>query len=731
MPSAPQQAIGVGWPADQTAAAPKTAVVGEQGDENAPPVDADGRGNGWTAFIDGDNAVKIVRFSLANPATSPQTFTVDPIEPDPTGERNLNQTIARSNPRVDANADGDVVVSFVEERRVAQCCDPNPPSSANAIYAVRRLQGAATAQFTGTKKISHDAETEDIDQHDPAIAENGDITILFAADPDRNTQEPTTTGTNRVFARRWLESIGDPRPEGSIELVSSSAADAPNVSQLRAEAGPQPQVTAAWMQGASQLNSSERTTQWNVTPQVLSNTAGAYDITVDVTGVATTVIREGTNIRARRRASGQAWAAAETISTAPVPSDVVPKVDAGAADQADAYFNQPSGTRRAAVATRFTGAPPVEPPVPVRPDTEDCPADIDVLAGDAGANSITGGDGRETILGGDGNDTLGGGGGDDCIRGQAGNDDVGGGDGNDDVTGGDGDDEVSGGAGTDRVGGGVGTDTVDGGEGDDVATGGDGNDTLNGNDGNDQANGDAGDDNVNGGAGDDVLGGADGNDTLSGGPGRNGIFGGLGNDRILGGAQNDTIVGEDGDDVISSGDGTDNVNGGAGADKIRGGNGRNTLEGGDDNDGIRGGSQTDRIRGSAGSDRLSGLAGNDRLLGGFSTDRLFGGSGNDRLFGDTGRDRLRGGSGGDRLNGGNSKDVLYGDSGKDRLSGGAHNDSLNGGGARDRISGGGGNDRIAARDNKRDTIVCGSGRDRVVADDNDKVSKSCERVDRG
>ncbi len=682
--------IGLGWASAE--AEPETSDLGDLPNDALPPVDADGRGFGWTAWIDGGRDLQIRRFSLSDPSATPTPFTVEAIDRDPGANESLTETLSRSNPRLDVNADGDVIVSFVEERRTAEP-DPELPAQQTGVWAVRKLNGQAN--FSAPFKISHNNEDDPVTDHDPAIVDNGDATIVFAADPNR-------AETHRVFARRWLNTSASPRPQSGIEFVSSSAANAPTVSLLRAEAGPTPQVTAAWLQGTAQLNSAERSTTWTL-PETLSNSAAAYDIAVDVAGVATTVYREATAVRARRRASGQQWAAPDTISTAAVPTDFSPKVDAGAADQADAYIVQADGPRRAALGVRFIGTPPVEPPAPVRPDTEDCPGDIEVLAGDGGANTIAGGDGRETIMGGDGNDTLAGNGGDDCIRGQLGDDTVDGGDGNDDVGGGDGGDRVTGGEGDDRLTGDTGTDSMDGDAGNDIAGGGDGSDTIDGSQGNDLLNGEADDDNVRGGDGDDLLGGADGDDTVSGGRADDVLFGGLGNDRLRGGQDADTLVGEEDDDLISGARGPDTADGGLGNDRLRGGGGRNVLDGAEGDDRIRGGRGKDRILGSEGLDRMFGRGGNDRLDGGPDRDLAKGGAGKDRLLGAEGNDRL---------SGGRSRDVL------------------DGGDGRDRIFGRRGNDRIVADDDIRDRINCGPGRDRVVADEVDRVSGNCERVRR-
>ena len=368
-PTSTHHVYGLGWPGDATDAGPKTATFADQGDAGLPPVDADGNGFGWTAYIDGDNNLHIVRFSLANPSAAISTWEIPAVAEDP-GEFSGDATESREDPHIDVNAAGDVIVSFVEARRRLNSDGFSPP--VNAVCAVRKLNGKDPGEAF---QISHEDESEAVDEHDPAIADNADVTVLFASDPERNTQDPSSSGPQRVYARRWLATATGPRnPEGGIELVSSSDEAAPDVSRLRAEAGPDGRVTAAWSQGA-QLNSAERFGTWTL-PETLSNNTAAFDIAVDVAGVATVVYRENTVVRARRRTAGQKWAAAEAISTGPVPTDFTPKVDAGKENQADAYVLQTVGTRRAAFATRFTGAAPVEPPAPFKPDTLDCPGDV-------------------------------------------------------------------------------------------------------------------------------------------------------------------------------------------------------------------------------------------------------------------------------------------------------------------------------------------------------------------
>ena len=144
-----------------------------------------------------------------------------------------------------------------------------------------------------------------------------------------------------------------------------------------------------------------------------------------------------------------------------------------------------------------------------------------------------------------------------------------------------------------------------------------------------------------------------------------------------------------------------------------------------------GSSARDRIVGSRFGDRISGSHGNDSISAGGGADCVSGNRGRDRLAGEGGVDRLSGHSGNDSLFGGSGRDRLAGGPGGDRLSGGSGPDQLFAGSGNNRVSGGGGNDRIGARNNRIDRISCGTGNDRVTADENDRVSRSCERVNRG
>jgi Ca2+-binding RTX toxin-like protein len=91
----------------------------------------------------------------------------------------------------------------------------------------------------------------------------------------------------------------------------------------------------------------------------------------------------------------------------------------------------------------------------------------------------------------------------------------------------------------------------------------------------------------------------------------------------------------------------------------------------------------DIICGRGGNDTLIGRGGRDLLLGGRGPDLLRGGARADTLRGGRGRDVLRGGSGPDRLFGGRRGDALFGGRGNDFMNGGSGFDSCVGGPGRD------------------------------------------------
>jgi Ca2+-binding RTX toxin-like protein len=227
-------------------------------------------------------------------------------------------------------------------------------------------------------------------------------------------------------------------------------------------------------------------------------------------------------------------------------------------------------------------------------ELDDVRADVEVILGGSGSDSITGGTGNDTISGGDGADTVSGGAGNDTLNGNAGNDTF------LDGTAGAGDDVFNGGAGIDTVSYAGRTAAVDmtmdatandgaGSEADNVAadvenlTGGDGNDTLTGNAGNNVLAGGLGDDVISGGAGKDTVSyashtatvtvvlsattaassgnGATGEDdeiaadieNITGGAGADTLTGNASSNELVGGALADTLNGGDGDDVLEGG----------------------------------------------------------------------------------------------------------------------------------------------------------------------------------
>ena len=267
-------------------------------------------------------------------------------------------------------------------------------------------------------------------------------------------------------------------------------------------------------------------------------------------------------------------------------------------------------------------------------ETDSIPADIEVVTGGSGDDTLTGAATDDTINGGPGDDTITGGDGDDTLNGDAGDDTF--------VCGADSDgaDVFAGGAGTDvwdcsarGVGedltvtidntaddgesgeldnvrtdvenliGGAGDDTFTGSSSANVLTGGDGDDTLNGGAGNDtfdEEAADSGSDTFVGGSGIDAvdytgrsaaitatMGDATANDGEAGelddiGSDVENYLGGSDVDTVTGNASANLIEGNDGDDVLSGGDGADEIFGGAGDDVLDGGDGDDTLDGGTD-----------------------------------------------------------------------------------------------------------------------------------------------------
>jgi len=277
-------------------------------------------------------------------------------------------------------------------------------------------------------------------------------------------------------------------------------------------------------------------------------------------------------------------------------------------------------------------------------ETDNVAADIEILVGGSGDDTLTGSGAADTISGGAGDDTLAGG---------AGNDILNGGDGDDTFVAGtamDGADVFNGGAGTDTVDysarSAVGvTVTIDGvaddgetagSEGDNVKT--DVEDIV-GTDFDDVLTGSASNNRIAGGDGDDVLSGLAGNDIFDEGTADNGsdrFIGGLGTDLVDYSGRTvallvtmDGLVADDGE----SGEGDDveadieDLWGGDEADDITGNDLANFIDGGPEDDTLAGGAGNDTLFGGAGADTLSGGLGDDLLDGGAGTDTLDCGAG--------------------------------------------------------------------------------------------------------
>lgn len=176
-----------------------------------------------------------------------------------------------------------------------------------------------------------------------------------------------------------------------------------------------------------------------------------------------------------------------------------------------------------------------------------------ILAGQAGDDSLFGGAGDDMIAGNAGNDSLSGGDGRDGLNGGAGDDSLYGFDDDDTLHGDDGNDLLIGGAGNDRL---------EACAGDDTLYGGDGNDVLIAGGGNDQMSGDAGDDAMIGCDDNDKMFGGTGSDTLDGWAGDDTLWG---QDDLSDDHEVDFLNGSAGDDLLHLGSG-DYGNGGDGAD---------------------------------------------------------------------------------------------------------------------------------------------------------------------
>ncbi len=300
-------------------------------------------------------------------------------------------------------------------------------------------------------------------------------------------------------------------------------------------------------------------------------------------------------------------------------------------------------------------------------------AEVDLMVGDAAANSLLAGAGNDTLSGSGGNDLLYGEAGDDVLEGGAGGDLLDGG--HDSVTAGL---PLSTDAYGDTVRYAVSAAAV----------------TIN---------------LLTGGAsGGDAAG-----DTLVG---IENVTGSRLADSLSGDNRANRLLGLDGDDTMSGLDGADVLVGGAGHDQLAGGGGEDNLSGGDGNDSLTGDDGRDILDGGDGGDTLRGGAGDDTLLGGAGNDSLLDGeAGNDLIVGGDGDDVLRGGLDQDRLVGEAGNDILQGDGGNDLLSGGAGNDSLEGGSGDDSyvFDAAAGQDRVNDASGVNQILLSGATSDQV------------------
>ncbi|MBK6296134.1 MAG: hypothetical protein IPF55_19295 [Rhodoferax sp.] len=234
-------------------------------------------------------------------------------------------------------------------------------------------------------------------------------------------------------------------------------------------------------------------------------------------------------------------------------------------------------------------------------------AELLVITGTAGDDTLTGTLNAETISGLAGNDTIKSGGGNDTQRGDAGDDSIFSGAGNDAIDGGEGYDYLYF---TDATSG-VSINMVTG-----TALGGSGSDTI---------------------AGIELVFGSSFNDTFVGSNSPVGFLGGDGNDTITGGAGRDHLEGNGGDDTIDGKDGVDavayysaafavNVNLTTGT--ATGGLGNDTLLNIEDvvgsvfGDALTGNSGDNVLEGSDGNDTFVSTAGGDTLNGGIGIDSV-------------------------------------------------------------------------------------------------------------
>ncbi len=173
-----------------------------------------------------------------------------------------------------------------------------------------------------------------------------------------------------------------------------------------------------------------------------------------------------------------------------------------------------------------------------------------------------------------------------------------------------------------------------------------------------------------------------GNDHLTGDAGTNYIYGGLGDDVIRGEGGDDHLYGDAGDDQLHGGDGDDHSDGGEGNDILFGDSGNDELQGGAGADTVSfiymassitvdlesgsassaDGSDTlsniENIQGSNHDDFITGNAFDNELSGGAGNDKLDGLQGNDTLIGNSGSDIFLDWQGFNNISGGEDEDTI-------------------------------------------------------------------------
>ena len=381
-------------------------------------------------------------------------------------------------------------------------------------------------------------------------------------------------------------------------------------------------------------------------------------------------------------------------------------------------------------------------------------ANLEIVTGGSGNDSITGNAAANILIGGEGNDTIDGGDGDDLLLQGGGGDDV--------LIGGNGNDSLLGEGGNDTLIGGTGNNSLIGGADDDVYVFSDA--TVN--------QRDIVDESADSGAGtgdtldfsamtvpimvnltsDTMLAGSAHLLVQTASPGQ-----ALNFENAIGGSGNDSITGNGSVNILMGNGGNDTLIGNDNDDWLYGGDGNDLLKGGNGNDRLNGNNQDDILQGGVGDDIVAGGAGNDSLDGGEGSDAMVGGDGSDTyVFSDAltnqvdtvneqlaapGTDtlsfsglttavnvdltstsalatmahRLVGVIAGspfavENVTGGSGNDQIMGNAANNLLIGGDGNDTINGGAGDDILLGGAGNDVLKGISG-RNILIGGTGGD--------------------